>query len=172
MATDGTKKYRVTLTPEERAELEGMLTKGSAAALRLTHARVLLKADQAEGGPGWSDTRTVEALDVGRATVARVRERFVEEGLEAALTRRPPERVYARKLDGRAEAHLVAMACSEPPEGRSAWTMQLLADQMVTRGHVDAAASDETVRRTLFKTTSSRGGGRCGACRPRPTRRS
>ena len=151
LATDGT-KYRVTLTPDVRVELEGMLGRGSAAAAKLTHARSLLKAD-----PGWGDSRIVEALDVGRATVARVRERFVELSLGAALDRKPPDRAYARRPDGRAEAHRVAMACSRPPEGRSRWTMRVLADPMVTRGHVDAAVSDETVRRTLFQTTSSRG---------------
>ena len=157
MATDGTKKYRVTLTPEERAGLEGMLAKGTAAAVTLTHARILLKADQAEGGPGWADARVVEALDVSKATVCRVRERFVEQGLGAALSRKPPDRVYAHKIDGRAEAHLIALACSEPPEGRGRWTMQMLADRMVTMGHLDGPVSDETVRRTLQKTRSSRG---------------
>ncbi len=96
------------------------------------------------------------AVGLGKTAVCGVRERFVERGLEAALSRKPPDRAYARKLDGRAEAHLVALACSEPPDGRATWTMQLLADRMVTLGHVDAV-SDETVRQTLKKTRSSRG---------------
>ena len=155
-ATTGAKKYRVTLTPDERAELDGLISRGTAAAAKLAHARVLLKADQADGGPGWTDERIVEALDVSKNTVCRVRERFVEQGLAAALDRKRPARDYARKLDGRAEARLVAMACAAPPDGRASWTMQLLADRMVALGHVEAV-SDETVRRTLKKTRSSRG---------------
>jgi transposase len=145
------KKYRVTLTAEERAELEQLLGKGKAAATKLAHARVLLKADESEGGPGWSDAQIVEAVEVGKNTVCRVRERFVEQGLAAALARRPAGRAYARKLDGRGEAHLVALACSAPPEGRGRWTMQLLADRVVALGHAEAP-SDETVRRVLKKT--------------------
>ena len=115
------KKYHVTLTAEERAELEQLLRKGKAAATKLAHARVLLKADESQGGPGFSDAQIVEAVEVSRNTVCRVRERFVERGLEAALVRKPPARAYARKLDGRGEAHLVALACSRPPEGRKRW---------------------------------------------------
>src|SRR3569623_2710988 len=98
------KKYHVTLTPEERAELGAMVGAGKAAARKLAHARVLLKADEAEGGPAWADADIAAALDVGRSTVARVRERFVEEGLAAALVPRPTARVYARQHDGAAEA--------------------------------------------------------------------
>ena len=150
------KKYHVTLTAEERAELEQLLGKGKAAATKLAHARVLLKADESPGGPGLSDAQIVEAVEVSRNTVCRVRERFVEQGLEAALVRKPAARAYARKLDGRGEAHLVALACSRPPEGRKRWTMQLLADRVVALGHADAL-SDETVRRVLKKTRPSRG---------------
>ena len=150
------KKYHVTLTAEERAELEQLLGKGKAAATKLAHARVLLKADESPGGPGLSDAQIVEAVEVSRNTVCRVRERFVEQGLEAALVRKPAARAYARKLDGRGEAHLVALACSPPPEGRKRWTMQLLADRVVTLGHAEAL-SDETVRRVLKKTRPSRG---------------
>ena len=150
------KKYHVTLTADERAELEQLLGKGKAAAAKLAHARVLLKADESQGGPGLSDAQIVEAVEVSRNTVCRVRERFVEQGLEAALVRKPAARAYARKLDGRGEAHLVALACSRPPEGRKRWTMQLLADRVVALGHADAL-SDETVRRVLKKTRPSRG---------------
>lgn len=150
------KKYRVTLTPQERVTLEQMTRCGQGAARKLTHARILLLADQAEDGPAWSDSRIVEALGVGKNTVCRLRERFVEEGLDAALVRRPTSRTYARKLDGAGEAHLVALACSEPPAGRQRWTLALLADQVVALGHA-ASLSYETVRRTLKKTSSSLG---------------
>ena len=130
-ATKPTKVYHVTLTPEERAELERMTRVGTGAAAKLAKARVLLLADEAEGGPGWSDGRIVEAVGVSKNTVCRARERFVEEGVEAAIARKPPARTYARKLDGRGEARLAALACSGPPEGRAKWTLQLLADRMV-----------------------------------------
>ena len=148
------KKYHVTLTPEERVELEAMVATGKAAARKVTHARILLKADEAEGGPGWSDASITDALDVGVATVARVRQRFVEEGLDAALVPRSTSRVYARKLDGDNEARLVTLACSAPPEGRNRWTLALLADHLVALGHVeDGRLSYETVRRCLKKTS-------------------
>ncbi len=150
------KKYRVTLTVEERADLDRMINTGKSAAAKLTHARILLLADQADGGPGRSDGQIVEALGVSKNTVCRVRERLVEQGVAAALVRKPSARAYARKLDGRGEAHLVALACSAPPEGRKRWTMQLLADRVVKLGHADAL-SDETVRRVLKKTRPSRG---------------
>ena len=147
------KKYRVTLTPEERAELQRMVGSGRAAARKLNHARILLKADEGWGGPGLSDEEVAEEVESGRVTVARVRRRFVEQGLEAALVPKPPARVYARKLDGDGEAHLVALACSSPPAGRKRWTLQLLADRLVTLGHAEAGVSYETVRRTLKKTS-------------------
>jgi transposase len=150
------KKYIVTLMKEERRMLQEMLSRGKAAARKLMHARILLKADAAAGGPAWEDQSIAEALEVGRATVERVRKEFVEEGLEAALERRKPRRVYARKLDGDGEAHLVALACQEPPEGRSRWTLRLLADRMVQLAYVDQI-SYQTVRRTLKKTRSSLG---------------
>ena len=117
------KKYIVTLMDEERQRLQEMLSRGKAAARKLMHARIVLKADVSPGGPGWNDQAIAEAVEVGRATVERVRKEFVEEGLEVALERRRPRRVYARKLDGDGEAHLVALACQEPPEGRSHWTL-------------------------------------------------
>ena len=151
------KKYHVTLTPEERTELGRMITAGKAAAKKLTHARILLKADESEGGPGWGDPEISQALDVGLSTVWRVRQRFVLDGLEAALVPRPSTRIYARKLDGAGEARLVKLACSAPPEGRKRWTLQLLADRMVVLGHAEGALSYETVRRVLKKTRSSPG---------------
>jgi transposase len=146
------KKYIVTLTEEERRTLQEMLSRGKAAARKLMHARILLKADAAVGGPGWNDEAIAEALEVGRATVERVRKEFVEEGLEAALDRRKPRRQYRRRLDGDGQAHLVALACQEPPEGRSRWTLRLLADRMVQLEYVDQI-SYQTVRRTLKKTS-------------------
>ena len=150
-------KYKVTLTAEERLELEGLIAAGKAAAKKLMHARILLKADAADGGPAWPDDRIAEAVEVSAATVGRVRQRFVEEGLEAALVRKKQDRLSReRKLDGRAEARLIALACSEPPDGRAAWTLQLLADQLVELKIVDSVC-DETVRRVLKKTRSNRG---------------
>ena len=150
------KKYIVTLTDEERQRLQEMLSRGKAAARKLMHARILLKTDARPGGPGWTDEAIADALEVGRATVERVRKEFVEEGLDAALERRRPRRVYVRKLDGDGEAHLVALACQAPPEGRSRWTLRLLADRLVQLEYVDAI-SYHTVHRTLKKTNSSPG---------------
>ena len=150
------KRYRVTLTAEERQELRAMVSVGKAAARKQTRARVLLLADQAEGGPAQSDPEICASLGCGRATVERLRKQFVEEGLEEALQPKPTTRVYQRRLDGKAEAHLVAIACGAPPEGRSRWTLELLGDSLVALGHVESV-SRETVRRTLKKTNSSRG---------------
>lgn len=150
------KKYIVTLSQEERRVLRELLSRGKAAARKLMHARILLKADVASGGPGWNDQKIAEGLEVGRATVERLRKTFVEEGLEAALERRKPRRQYRRKLDGDGEAHLVALACQAPPEGRSRWTLRLLADRLVQLEYV-AEISYQTVQRTLKKTNSSPG---------------
>lgn len=150
------KKYIVTLTEEERQSLHAMLSRGKAAARKLTHARILLKADAAPGGPAWRDAAIADGLEVGTATVERVRKQLVEEGLEAALVRRKSRRQYLRKLDGDGEAHLVALACSKAPAGRSRWTLRLLADRMVALEHVDHL-SHETVRQVLKKTRSSLG---------------
>ncbi len=150
------KKYIVTLTEEERQTLQAMLSRGKAAARKLMHARILLKADAGEGGPDWRDAAIADGLEVGRATVERVRKRFVEEGFEAALDRHKPRRHYRRTLDGDGEAHLVALACSQAPEGRSRWTLRLLADRMVALEYVEALSKD-TVRRTLKKMNSSLG---------------
>jgi transposase len=150
------KKYIVTLTDEERQTLRELISSGKGAARKLTHARILLKADRGEGGPSWNDARISRGLDVGTATVERVRKQFVTEGLKAALERRRPQRDYRRKLDGDDEAHLIALACSESPDGRSRWTLRLLADRMVALGYVEAL-SYQTVRRVLKKTNLSLG---------------
>ena len=151
------KKYRVTLTDEERRDLHDLIAAGKAAAKKLAHARILLKADAADGGPAWPDWQIADALEVSTDTVERVRQRFVELGLDAAPERkqreRPPREI---KLDGRAEARLIALACSTPPGGRAVWTMQLLADKLVELEVVDSI-SDETVRLALKKTRSSPG---------------
>jgi transposase len=163
------KKYRVTLTDEERQDLHCLIAAGKAAAQKLAHARILLKADAAPGGPAWADELIAEAVEVSVATVERVRRRFVEQGLEAALVRKPQERPSReRLLDGRAEARLVALACSPPPDGRKEWTMQLLADKHMEL-EVGESVSDETVRRTLQKTRSSPGSSSDGASRRRRT---
>jgi transposase len=145
------KRYKVTLEPDERGDLEKLISRGKGAARRLAHARILLHADQGEGGPGKIDAEIAEAVGVSVATIERVRQRFVEEGLETALSPRPPRRLYPRKLDGEAEARLIALACSPPPEGRARWTLRMLADRMVVLGHIDAV-SYETVRTTLKQT--------------------
>lgn len=159
-------KYHVSLTAEERAELEQLVSAGKAAARKLTHARILLLADATTGG-GHSDDRIVTALGVGICTVGRVRKRLVTQGLHQALNPNPqPPRPDKVKIKGDVEQRLVQLACSDPPEGRCHWTLQLLADELVVLGLVDAV-STETVRQALQKTTSSRGSWRPGASRPR-----
>ena len=151
------KRYLVTLTECERAALGQRVSAGEGRARELIHARILLKADAAPDGPAWTDERIADAVEVSTDTVARVRQRFVEESLDAALCRKKSAKPSReRTLDGRAEARLIALACSPPPDGRKRWTMQLLADELVELEVVDAV-SDETVRRTLQKTRSSRG---------------
>jgi len=145
------KKYVVTLTAEERQDLLDLIAAGKAAAQKLAHARILLKADAADGGPAWPDHKIAEAVEVSTATIERTRQRFVERGLEAALARKPQDRPSReRSLDGRAEAKLLALACSAPPDGRKSWTMRLLADKLVEL-EVVPSISDETVRRSLKK---------------------
>lgn len=144
------KKYVVSLTEEERAGLQALIGKGKAAARKLTHGRILLKADVGGGGSGWSDQEISAALEVSTGTVQRIRQLFVEEGLAAALNPRPAARPRPWKLDGVGEAHLIALTCSEPPEGRARWTLRLLAEQMVELAYVDTL-SYETVRQVLKK---------------------
>jgi transposase len=146
------KKYRVTLTAEERAGLEAMISKGRADARKLAHARILLQTDQADGAPTLTDQEVAAALDLSTRTVERVRRRFVEEGIESALSPKPTKRIYARVLDGAQEARLIALACSKAPEGKKRWTLRLLAERVVELGHVESL-SHETVRRALQKTS-------------------
>jgi transposase len=146
------KRYVVTMTKDERAMLEELINTGKAAARKLTHARILLKADQSCNGPGWQDQQMSEALEVSVSTIERVRRQFVEEGLQAALLRRPSLSLRQRKIDGVREAQLIALACSQPPEGRARWTMRLLADKLVALDYVDTV-SHETVRQVLKKTS-------------------
>ncbi len=150
----------VILTEEDRGTLEGLIARGHAPARQLTHARILLKADEGEDGPGqasWPDTRIADALEVSRSTVSRVRERFVVEGLKAALVHRKPKRTKPKKLDGSQEAHLIALACSDPPKGKKRWSVRLLADRFVRLECAEEPISRELVRRTLKKVPSSPG---------------
>ena len=144
------KLYVVDLSEEGKELLEAITTKGESKARRIRRAQVLLLADE-----GFKDKHIARSLGAAVTTVERVRKRFVEEGLEAALSERPRPGAK-RKLDGRQEAHLVALACSEPPKGKKSWTMQLLADKLIEVGVVEEI-SDETVRRTLKRGRSSRG---------------
>ena len=141
-------KYEVRLTEVERARLQTLVGQGTAPARQLTHARILLKANRGEAGPGWTDGVIAAALDVGLSTVARVRQQYVTAGLEAALTRKAPDREYRRKLDGEQEARLIALTCSTPPAGQKRWTLRLLAEQLVALEVVETV-SHETVRQTL-----------------------
>ncbi len=134
-----------------------MIQAGKASAQKLAHARILLKADQADGGPAWTDRRIAEAVEVSVATVERVRQRLVEHGLDAALQRKAQDRPSREPtIDGRAEAHLVALACSHPPKGRKAWTLRLLAERLVELEFVESVGR-EAVRQALKKMRSSRG---------------
>jgi transposase len=150
------KKYVVSLSPEERSNLESMTSKGKVSARRMKRALVLLAADE-----GKTDEQIAQQARVHRTTVEELRKRFVEEGLDVALSERPrPGK--ERLLDGKQEAYLIALACSTPPEGRAKWTMQLLADSLVELKILESI-SDETVRRTLKRGTSSLGSARSGA---------
>lgn len=149
-------RYVVRLTEAERQILEELLSKGRHAATTAARARILLKADEGGVGPGWGDGEIVRALDTSLSTVHRVRQEFVELGLEAALYRRKPGGHRPRKLDGAQEARLIALACGQAPEGRARWTLKLLAQRMVEL-EVVPSLSAECVRTTLKKTNSSPG---------------
>ena len=164
------KRYHVSLTSEQRKMLVDLISAGKESARTLCHARILLKADKGPDGPKWTDEQIAQALEVSTATVGKVRQRFSEasqaggaeggeEGLQAALHRSKPDRLYSHKMDGVQEAHLVALTCSSPPDGRKRWTLRLLAEKMVELEYVDAdeGVSYELVRRTLKKTGSSLG---------------
>ena len=150
------KQHIVVLSEPERARLHSLIGRGTAPARALTHARILLNANQGEAGPGWTDRAIATALEVHHTTVARVRQHYATGGLEAAVDRKAPDRAYRRKLDGQQEAHLVALACSAPPEGRKRWTLRLLAQRLVELQVVESV-SYETVRQVLKQTGSSRG---------------
>src|SRR3982751_3921006 len=147
------KKYRVTLSAAERDELAALLRKGKAAARKLAHARVLLQVDESEEGAMGTDEQVAQSLNLSRRTVERVRERFVEQGLASALQPQSSTRRYRRAFDGAQEARLIALACSAAPEGKSRWTLRLLAEQAVEWKIVDTV-SHETVRQALKKTNS------------------
>ncbi len=153
------RKNPVSLSRGDRGRLEGLIAGGHAPARRLTHARILLKADEGEDAPGeaWPDTKIADALQISRSTVSRVRERFVAEGLEAALIHRKPKNTKPKKLDGSQEAHLIALACSEPPKGKKRWSVRLLADRFVRLECAQEPISRELVRRTMKKVPSSPG---------------
>jgi transposase len=150
------KRYVVTLTDSERAELRKLISSGKGAARRLAHARILLKADE-----GLLDREIAGDVEVGHATVERVRRRFVEEGFEAALDPHRPERPREHKIDGEVEAHLIALACSTPPEGCDRWTLHMLADKLVELEYLPSV-SHETVRQALKQTSLLPGGSRSG----------
>lgn len=147
------KKYIVRLSGEERKSLKRLVSSGKGSARMFTRARILLKADIGENAPGWPDEKIADALDVTIQTIERVRKQLVEEGLEAVLSRRKyVQKVSRKKLDGDAEAHLIALACAEAPEGFTRWSLRLLADKMVELGYVQSI-SHEAVRRVLKKTS-------------------
>ncbi len=150
------KKYIVSITSEERQMLEQLTKKGFAPAYKINHARILLKADTNQESGGWIDEAISKALDISIPTIERVRRLFVEQGIEAALTRATPSNTKTRLLDGEREARLIAIACSQPPEGQARWTLRLLAERMVELEIVESI-SHETVRQTLKKTNLNLG---------------
>jgi len=163
------KRYVVKLTAEERKRLDVLIQKGKAAARQLLKARILLKADASTAGEAWSDSRIAAALDTSIDTIACTRQRLVEGGLDAALTRKhSPNSARRRIFDGAAEAKLMALACSPPPKGRKRWTLTLLETAVVELNIVERA-SDNTIGRTLKKTRSSRISRSSGSFRPMPT---
>jgi len=161
------KKYIVRLTSAQRQELQLLIATGTEAARKLLHARILLKADAGEQGPGWTDEQISEALEVSPSTLVRVRRVFAEQGLPAALNRRSLSRTRPRRLDGEQEAHLIALACSATPDGRDHWSLRLLADRLVVLDVVEEV-SHETVRQVLKKTNSNPGKRSTGASPRKP----
>ena len=150
------KTSKGVVVPDERASLRSLISRGKVAAYKRTHAQILLKADESQGGPNWQDKAISEAFSTSVSTVERVRKAFVEEGSEAALTRKKPVRPSNQKVDGDKEAHLIAIACSAPPEGRVRWTLRLLADKMVELRYFESISA-ETIRQVLKKTSLSLG---------------
>jgi hypothetical protein len=165
----GAKKYIVKLSEAERNHLQGLINKGKSPAKRLLKARILLKTDAGAQGEGWSDGRVVEALDTNMSMVTRVRQQFVEEGLEAVLSRKERAAPAITPIfDGEKEARLMALACSTPPEGHARWTLRLLEDKVVELGIVERA-SDNTIGRVLKKTRFSLTAKSNGSSRRRQT---
>ena len=151
------KKYIVKLSKDEHDTLKKFIKSGRGPAQMFTRARILLKADQGDYGPSWGDEKISDALDVTVQTVERVRKQLVEEGFDAVLSRRQyTQKVSRKKIDGDVEAHLIALSCSEPPEGSARWTLRLLADKVVELGYIEKI-SHEAVRQTLKKTNLNRG---------------
>ena len=148
------KQYVVELTSEERSQLQQIVSKGNTTGYRIKYAHILLKADQSKGGPGWSDPKIAEAFGCNLSTVYRLRKRLVENGFDAVLQHGNTGKRKQRKLDGKAEAHLIALACSQPPEGRQRWTVRGLANEVVAVGIVDSCGKT-TVHETLKKMNSS-----------------
>ena len=149
-------KYVVKLTDEQKQHLEKLITSGTSPARMLTRARILLKSDQSKNGPNWSYEKIVETFDVSEMLIRDVRKRFAEAGFEAAIQRKKSDREYEHSLDGEAEAHLIALACSQPPEGQKRWTLRLLKRAMQERMYVQTV-SHETIRTTLKKRRLSLG---------------
>jgi len=165
------KKYVVRLSADEREQLDTLIRRGKGPARRLLKARILLKADVSDAGPGWSDSKIIAALDTSVSMVYRVRQQLVEEGFEAVLSRKQRAMpAVPRIFDGEKEAKLIALACSKPPQGRARWTLRLLENKVVELGIVERA-SDSTIGRTLKKTVSSPIAGSAGSSRRRPTAR-
>lgn len=150
------RKYVVELTDEHRQYLENLITSGISPARMQNRARILLKSDSSEKGPNWSYQKMVEAFDVSEMLIRDVRKRFSEQGIEAALQRKKPDREYEHRLDGEAEAHLIALACSQAPEGYTRWTLRLLKNGMEEKRYVESI-SHETIRTTLKKRNLSLG---------------
>lgn len=154
-------KQAVCLSDDDRRHLDRLTRVGRAHARSIQHARILLLADASDDGPAWTDEKVADALGCGASTVARVRKRFLKDGLDEAVRPRREAPGRPPKIDGVAEAHLVALACSEPPEGRATWSLRLLADRFVALG-VSESVSHETVRLTLKKTRSGPTASRVG----------
>jgi len=150
------KKYIVSLMPSERNFLEQLTKKGKIAAYKMNHARILLQADLNQEGGGWIDSQISKSLNISHATIERVRQRFVEEGIESALNRRKQKNRRPKTIDGEKEAYLIAIACSKTPTGKGHWTLQMLADKMVELNYVEQV-STQTIRQTLKKMSLSLG---------------
>jgi hypothetical protein len=150
------RKYKIELTDEERQHLENLTSSGMISARKLTRAHVLLKSDQSSQGANWKYEQICAAYNVTQVTVMKVRKSYVENGLQATLDRKKPDREYVHALEGEAEAHLIALACSEPPKGQTRWSLRLLQDRFIRLGHVDYV-SHETIRCALKKMNSNPG---------------